>query len=130
MLSGNLKVLICDDSALMRKKLRDSLMKKSSFEVFEAADGQTAVNMYREYMPELVFMDIVMPVKDGIDALKEIKSLGKNVKIVIVSSSGTQSNLRKSIEAGADDFIQKPWEQSQIDSIIEKLLKEREGRHV
>jgi len=121
-----LKILICDDSMLMRKRLKDSLNLCGSFAIFEAFDGQRAVDIYKEYDPDLVFMDIVMPVKDGIQAVSEIKAFDKKAKIVMASSSGTKENLKRAIKAGAFEFIQKPWEQDQIAKIIKNVLKEGE----
>jgi len=68
-----------------------------------------------------------MPEKDGIEALKEIKKFDRGAKVIMLSSSGTQSHLKKTLEAGAIDFIQKPWEKSQIISAIARVVKEREG---
>ena len=121
-----LKILICDDSMLMRKKLKDGLNLCGSFDILEATDGQKAVDTYKENNPNLVFMDIVMPVKDGIQAVSEIKAFDENAKIIMASSSGTKGNLKRAIEAGAFEFIQKPWEQEQIAKIINNFLKEGE----
>jgi two-component system chemotaxis response regulator CheY len=121
-----LKVLICDDSMLMRKKLKGSLTLCGSFDILEATDGQKAVESYKENNPDLVFMDIVMPVKDGIKAVSEIKAFDGNAKIIMASSSGTKENLKNAIKAGAFEFIQKPWEQEQIDKIVKNFLKEGE----
>lgn len=121
-----LKILICDDSMLMRKKLKESLNLCGTFEYLEAIDGQKAVDIYKEEKPDLVFMDIVMPEKDGITAVSEIKEFDKNAKVVMASSTGTKENLRKAIEAGAFDFIQKPWEQQHINNILTNFLKRGE----
>lgn len=118
-----LKVLICDDSILMRKKLKDSLSLCGCLEVIEANNGEKAVEMYKENNPNIVFMDIVMPIKDGIKAVEEIREFDNEAKVVMASSSGTKEHLRKAIEAGAYEFIQKPWEQEQIAKIINNLLK-------
>ena len=121
-----LKILICDDSILMRRKLRESIeLCCNDVQIIEAKDGALAVQMYKEHRPGLVFMDIVMPEKDGIQAVREIKEYDADAKVVMASSTGTQSNLRKAIEAGAYEFVQKPWEQSTIESIISKLISER-----
>ena len=121
-----LKILICDDSMLMRKKLKDSLTLCGSFDILEATDGQKAVDIYKENNPDLVFMDIVMPIKDGIKAVSEIKEFDETARIVMASSSGTKENLKKAIKAGAFEFIQKPWEQEQINKIVNNFLKEGE----
>lgn len=120
------KILICDDSILMRKKLKDSLALSGSFEILEATDGEKAVEAYKKNSPSLVFMDIVMPVKDGITAVSEIKAFDEKAKVVMASSSGTKEHLRKAIEAGAFEFIQKPWEQEQINKIVNTVLKKGE----
>jgi two-component system chemotaxis response regulator CheY len=125
-MSDSLKILICDDSILMRKKLKDALTLCGSVEILEASDGQKAIDAYVIHKPELVFMDIVMPVKDGIQAVLEIKEHDENAKIVMASSAGTKEHLKKAIEAGAFDFIQKPWEQEQIEKIVSKFIKKGE----
>lgn len=121
-----LKILICDDSILMRKKLKESLNLCGTFEFLEATNGKAAVDTFKEMKPDLVFMDIVMPEKDGIQAVSEIIEFDKNAKVVMASSSGTKENLKKAIKAGAFEFIQKPWEQDQIAKIIGNLAKKGE----
>ncbi|NLM36219.1 MAG: response regulator [Clostridiales bacterium] len=126
-MSENLKkILICDDSILMRKKLKESINSCGTFEILEATDGEKAVEIYKEVKPALVFMDIVMPVKDGIQAVTEIKEFDSNAKVVMASSSGTKEHLKKAIKAGAFEFIQKPWEQEQITRIVNNLFKKGE----
>jgi len=118
-----LKVLVCDDSLLMRKKLKDSLGLCGCAEIIEATDGQKAVDLYKENKPDVVFMDIVMPIKDGIKAVEEIMEFDQKAKVVMASSSGTKEHLKKAIDAGAFEFIQKPWEQQQIQKIINNLCR-------
>lgn len=115
-------VLICDDSITARKKLRDCIISKGDFQVIEAPDGASAVSLYKEYKPDLVIMDIVMPKKDGTQATKEIIEFDEKAKIVILSSAGTKENLKKAITYGAADFIQKPWDDARISLIIQKLV--------
>lgn len=118
-----IKVLICDDSVLIRKKLRDSLLSCGCGEILEAEDGQRAVEVYRNHRPDLVFMDIVMPVKSGIDAVAEIKAFDGDAKVVMASTVGTKANLKKALEAGAYEFIQKPWEDARIMNIVQNFRK-------
>ncbi len=92
------------------------------YEVLEASDGQAAVDLYREHKPCLVIMDIVMPVLNGLDALIKIKEINPEAKVIMLSSSGTKSYLKKAVEAGADDFLQKPWDEVQIKTILDKAL--------
>ncbi|WP_163193045.1 response regulator [Clostridium thermarum] len=121
-----MKVLLCDDSLLMRKKLKESLNLCGTFEYLEATNGQAAIDIYKEENPDLVFMDIVMPVKDGIQAVSEIIEYDKNAKVVMASSSGTKENLKKAIKAGAFEFIQKPWELDQVARIVNNITKKGE----
>jgi len=114
-------ILICDDSILVRKKMKDTLSKIGNITVLEASDGEQAVAQYMDKKPDLVFMDIVMPKKNGVEALKEILSFDKSAKVVIVSSVGTQGNLKEAIEAGAYDFLQKPISDDSVIKIIKGI---------
>ena len=91
----------------------------------EASNGQDAIDLYKKESPELVFLDIVMPVKDGISAITEIKAYDKDADIIVVSSVGTQTQLKAAIEAGANDFIQKPLNAEQIHHIISSRFEGR-----
>lgn len=122
-----LKVLICDDSLLIRKKLRDLLEKCKCKEIYEAENGNVAIQMAKEKKPDLIFMDIVMPDKDGIEALGEIKEILPEAKVVMASSAGTKEHLKKALDKGAYDFIQKPIAFEAVLNIIEKVLKEGNG---
>lgn len=121
---NTLKVLICDDSLLIRKKIRGILEKCKCEAIIEAENGNVAVEMVKTHNPDLIFMDIVMPDKDGITALKEIREINPNAKVVMASSAGTNEHLKKALEKGAYDFIQKPVTLGTITNIIEKVLKE------
>lgn len=118
MIMDNKTVLISDDSVLARKQLKDILKHFGCSSFLEAANGQEAVNLYKENKPCLVFLDIVMPVMDGITAVKEIMAFDPSADIIIVSSVGTQDQLKNAIMEGARDFIQKPLQASQIQKII------------
>lgn len=120
----NLKVLICDDSILIRKKLRSVLEKCKIEEIIEAENGVIAVELAKEHNPDLIFMDIVMPDKDGIEALKDIKSFNSETKVVMASSAGTSDHLKEALANGAFDFIQKPISLESVTLLIEKVLKE------
>ncbi|MGN0480337.1 MAG: response regulator [Lachnospiraceae bacterium] len=115
------KVLICDDSILARKRLKNLLASSGVEAVFEAANGQEAIDKYKEHMPNAVFMDIVMPVKDGIQAVTEIMEFDKNANIIMVSSVGTQEYLKHAIKAGASDFLQKPIEEDKFAEFMLRL---------
>ena len=120
---NNKKILICDDSVLARKQLKDAVNEVAAGAVFlEGKNGVEAVELYKSEKPDIVFMDIVMPEKDGNEALSEIKEFDNEAVIIIVSSVGTQEQLKKAIQLGAKDFIQKPFEKNQIKEIIELRL--------
>ena len=121
-MSNRPTILICDDSLLVRKKMRDCLSECGDFNIVEASNGQISVELFRENNPDLVFLDIVMPDKNGIEALQEMMEIKKNVKVVMLSSSGTKTHLKAAMEAGASDFIQKPWEKSQIEHIVKNTF--------
>lgn len=120
----NLKILLADDSILIRKKLRSLLEKCNCTTIYEAENGNKAIELVKLEQPDIVFLDIIMPDKDGIEALKEIKEFNPDIKVIMASSAGTQSHLRKAIELGAYDFIQKPVTLEAVANIIEKIIKE------
>ncbi len=122
-----LKVLICDDSKLMRRKLSQVLEKYFEVQIFEADNGHKAVELYKSVNPELVFMDIVMPVLDGVAALEMIRADDKDARVVMSTSTGTKDKLKRALEAGAIEFIQKPWTDEQIRIVVERIIKERES---
>ena len=116
------KILICDDSILARKQIKDVITTIGAPTIFEASDGQSAIDIYKNEKPNLVFLDIVMPKKDGNIAIEEIMSFDSNAIIIIVSSVGTQSQLKCALEAGATDFIQKPFSKEQIIEALQKHI--------
>ncbi|MGN0696181.1 MAG: response regulator [Oscillospiraceae bacterium] len=119
----NMTVLICDDSLLARKKMVTFIKSLGVGTVVEAGDGEASVNMYKNHLPDVTFMDIVMPKVNGVDALKQILKINPDAKVIMASSVGTQENLKEAITAGAYDFLQKPLEENQVKTIIEKLAK-------
>ena len=121
----DIKILIADDSILARKQLKDIISTLGSPSFLEAKDGQSTIDLYKANRPELVFLDIVMPKKDGNAAIKEIMEFDPNAHIVIASSVGTQSQLKLALEAGAKDFIQKPLNKEQVLSIVTQVLEGR-----
>jgi two-component system chemotaxis response regulator CheY len=121
----DLKVLICDDSILARKQIKDIISADGIPTFYEASDGQGAIDMYKEHKPDIVFLDIVMPKKDGNIAIEEIMSFDPDATIIICSSVGTQSLLKCALEAGAKDFVQKPIDPQQVIDIVNKFLEGR-----
>ena len=114
------KIMVVDDAAFMRMMLKDILTKGGHEVIGEAENGLKAVDRYKELSPELVLMDITMPEMDGIGAVKQIKAIDPNAKIIMCSAMGQQAMVLESIQAGARDFIVKPF---QADRIIEAVSK-------
>lgn len=121
----NLKILICDDSILARKQLKDIISTLGTPTFIEASDGQGAIDKFKETTPDLVFLDIVMPKIDGNIAIQEIMAYDPKATIIIASSVGTQSQLKCALQAGAKDFIQKPLERQQVLDLVNKFLEGR-----
>ncbi|MBU3216290.1 response regulator [Clostridium estertheticum] len=121
MIENLLKILVCDDSMLIRKKLKEVLKSCGCNNILEASNGQEAVDSYKENNPDLVFMDIIMPFKNGIEAVKEIIEFDNDAKVVMASSAGTKEHVKVAIKAGAFEFVQKPWEKEQINKILLSL---------
>lgn len=119
MVTKELTVLICDDSLLIRKKLRD-LLESNNCKVLEAQNGLECVEVYRQTKPAAVFMDIVMPQADGLQALRQIKKFDPQAKVIMLSSTGTATKLVEALKGGAVDFIQKPYEKDQILNALAK----------
>lgn len=119
------KILIGDDSILARKQLKDIIAQYGGTTFVEATNGQEAIDKFKSDKPDIVFLDIVMPVKDGIAAVKEIRESDPKAVIIIVSSVGTQAQLKNAIEAGAKDFIQKPLNVEQIERVLKNYFEGR-----
>lgn len=116
-------ILIVDDAAFMRMILKDVLTKNGYEVVGEAGNGLEAIQKYKELRPDLTLMDITMPELDGIRATKEIKSQYPEANIVICSAMGQQAMVVESIQAGAKDFIVKPFQPERVIEIVEKILR-------
>ncbi len=115
------KILIVDDSRTSRKILR-TILENAGHEVLgEAVDGVDGVNKFQELSPEITTLDITMPNMDGLEALKEIKKINANAKIIMVTAAGQQSKMVEAIKNGASEFVTKPFEASEITGLIEKM---------
>jgi len=116
------RVLIVDDALFMRTMLRNILVE-SGFEVIgEAGNGNDAVEKYRALGPDLTTMDIVMPEKNGIEALKAIMKLDPRARVVMCSALGQESLIIEALEAGARDFIVKPFKPAKVVEVAQKVL--------
>ncbi len=115
-------ILICDDAAFMRMMIKDILTKNGYNVAGEAENGQRAVEKYKELNPDLVLMDITMPEMDGIQALKEIKKLDGSAHVIMCSAMGQQAMVIESIQAGAKDFIVKPFQAERVIEAVKKVV--------
>ena len=114
-------VLIVDDSEFMRNLLREIL--EEEFEIAaEAENGVEAVELYNEKRPDLVMMDIVMPIRDGIEATSEIKSGSPGANVIMCTSIGQEEKMKKAIKAGADGYITKPFQKPSVMDAINDVV--------
>ena len=115
-------VLVCDDAVFMRTMLSDILQQAGFTVIGEAGTGSIAVEKYKELRPDLVTMDIVMPDMGGIDAVREITAFDPNAKVVMCSAMGQQALVVDAIQAGAKDFVVKPFQPSRVLEAVERVL--------
>ena len=117
----NLKIMIVDDALFMRTLLRGILEEEGWQVVAEAADGAEAVTRYQEVHPDITTMDIIMPKKSGIEALREITDLDKHAKVVMCTAMGQESLVDEARQAGAKGYIIKPFDPLRVKTIIRKV---------
>lgn len=117
------KILVVDDAIFMRRMLTDILEQAGYDVVAEAANGKEAIEQYKKTKPDIVTMDIIMPEMGGIEAVKEIVDVDGKAKILMVSAMGQQQLVVEAIQAGAKDFVVKPFEASRVLTAVERLLK-------
>lgn len=116
------KILIVDDAAFMRMMIKD-ILSKNGYEVAgEADNGARAIEKFKEIGPDLVVMDITMPEVDGITAVREIKKINGDARIIMCSAMGQQAMVIESIQAGARDFIVKPFQAERVVEAVRKVL--------
>ena len=115
-------ILICYDAAFMRMMIKDILSKNGYTVAGEAENGVKAVEKYNELKPDLVLMDITMPEMDGIQALKNIKAADGSAKVIMCSAMGQQAMVIESIQAGAKDFIVKPFQAERVLEAVKKVF--------
>jgi two-component system chemotaxis response regulator CheY len=117
------RVLIADDASFMRQMIRD-IIEPEGFEVVgEASDGVEVIEKFKELHPDMVMMDIVMPKRSGIDSVKAIIAMDPTARIVMCSALGQESLVMEAIEAGAKDFIVKPFKPEAVVSTLRKALE-------
>lgn len=116
------RILITDDALFMRVTLKNILSSNGYEVVGEAENGAQAVKLYGELKPDLVTMDITMPEMDGLEALKQIKALDGNAKVVMCTAMGQKNMVVEAIQSGAKDFIVKPFQPDRVLEAVGKLL--------
>ena len=115
------KILIVDDSPVARKMLKNCIPKEKRYEIFEATNGQEGVAKYRELKPDVVFMDLTMPVLDGYHATAQIMELDKNAVIIVTTADIQPKSISKVMELGAFTLLKKPAKASSIIDAMEKV---------
>jgi two-component system chemotaxis response regulator CheY len=116
------RVLVVDDAAFMRKVVSDALIGGGHEVIGEASNGVEAVARYQELSPELTTLDITMPEKDGLAALKEIMAIDPAARVIMCSAMGQESKVMESIKAGAKDFVVKPFKADRVLDAVGKAL--------
>ncbi len=115
-----IKIILVDDLSFMRDAIRSIVEKENITVVGEAENGSEAVKLYSELYPDIVLMDITMPVMDGLESLKHIRAFDSKAKVIMCSALGQQRYIIKAIQLGASDFILKPFKPERIISAITK----------
>ena len=116
-----LRVMVVDDAIFMRNMLKDIFVRNGYAVVAEADNGETAPQLYQDTKPDLVTMDIVMPKKSGIEALQEIMEGDPQACVVMVSALGQDSLVLEAVEAGARDFIVKPFKEEKVLETVRRV---------
>ena len=114
------RVLVADDAAFMRMMLKDILVKNGYTVCGEAKNGIEVVEKYKELKPDIVTLDITMPEVDGLTAIREIKKIDKDARVIMCSAMGQQGMIIDAIKSGAKDFIVKPF---QCERVLEALIR-------
>ena len=118
-----MKILVTDDSKMARKMVIKTLTEniEGDLEIFEAQNGQEALDLYKELSPKIVFLDLTMPIMDGFTALEKIKEFDKNAKVVVISADIQKLSMDRVLKLGAFDFIKKPIDSIKMKQIFKKI---------
>lgn len=116
------KIVVVDDAKFMRMTLSNILTKTNHEIIGEGENGKEAIELYRKFQPDLIIMDITMPIMSGIDAVKVIKKEFPSAKVIMCSAMGQQKMVVEAIEAGAKDFIVKPFDEGRVSDAINRVL--------
>ncbi len=115
------QILIVDDAEFLRVRISKMLVGEG-FEVTEAENGLKAIESYKSKKPDMVLMDVTMPEMDGLTALKELRKIDPNAKVVMLTALGQEFVVLEAVKSGAKDFIVKPFDRDRVMSAINKLL--------
>ena len=118
-----MKILVTDDSKMARKMVIKTLKESSSneLEIFEAQNGLEALDLYKQNLPKIVFLDLTMPVMDGFEALEKIKQFDENAKVVIISADIQKLSMDRVLALGAFNFIKKPVDTQKMQQLLKKI---------
>ncbi len=119
---GMISAMVVDDAEFIRKVIREMLEDAGVDVVAEARNGKEAVEIYKKFGPDLVFMDMAMPVMDGIAALKEIKRFDPAAKVIICSAMDGRDLIREAMDNGASDYVMKPFLKERVEEAVRKVL--------
>jgi two-component system chemotaxis response regulator CheY len=118
------RLLIADDAAIIREMIKDAAQNAGWEVVAQANNGQMAIDMFQEFRPDVCTLDLVMPEFDGMHALRGIKAIDPDAKVVVVSALEQKNVLKDTFSMGASDFIVKPFQQSALINTLESLIAE------
>ncbi len=118
-----IKLLIVDDSPIARKILKKSLPKEEGFEMFEATNGLEGLNKFKEISPDITFMDLTMPVMNGLEALEEILKIDKSAMVIVSTADVQPKSISKVMSLGAFDIIKKPPKQEKVKEVMLKAFE-------
>ena len=116
------KIMLVDDAAFMRMMIKDTLQKNGYTEIVEAGNGEQAITTYSAEKPDLILMDITMPVMDGLEALRRLKEIDPEIKVVMCSAMGQETMVVDALKLGAKDFIVKPFKPDRIMKTVNSIL--------
>ncbi len=120
-----MKILVTDDSKIARKMVIKTLNEatQNQLEIFEAQNGQEALDLYKKIKPDLTFLDLTMPVMDGFEALEKIKEFDKNAKVIVLSADIQKMSVDRVLALGAFNFIRKPIDLEKTQQILKKIAE-------
>ena len=116
------KIMLVDDAAFMRMMIKDTLQKHGYTEIVEAGNGEQALATYAAEKPDLVLMDITMPVMDGLEALRRLREMDSSARVVMCSAMGQETMVVDALKLGAKDFIVKPFKPDRIMKTVNSIL--------